>query len=58
MTLKNGSGTDLKRQGKRHHRLALVTLPLPLPLPLPLDAAAAADVRSVHTLSHVFVYKA
>ena len=48
MTLENGSGTDLKRQGKRHHRLALVMLPLPLPLPLPLHAAAAA--RSVHTL--------
>ena len=54
--LENGSGTDLKRQGRRHNGLALVTLPLPLPLPL--DAAAAADARSVHTLSHVFVYKA
>ena len=36
----NGSGTHLEHQGKRHHRLASVTLPLPLPLPpdAPLDA--------------------
>ena len=43
MTLENGSGTDLKRQGKHHHRLALVTLPLPLD--------AAADALSVHTFT-------
>ena len=44
--LENGSGTDLKRQGKHHHRLALVMLPLPLPL----DVDDAAEARSVHTL--------
>ena len=52
MTLENGSGTNLKHQGKRHHRLALVLLPLPLPLPLD----AAADARSVHTLTCMIVY--
>ena len=30
LTLGNGSGVDLECQVKRHHRLALVTLPLPL----------------------------
>ena len=47
----NGSGTHLERQVKRHHRLALVTLPLTLDVPLdvPLDA------RCGYTLNPNFI---
>ena len=43
VTLGNGSGTDLKRQGKRHNVFQL-------------DLAAAAAARCVHSLSLRKIY--
>ena len=42
----NGSGTHLELQVKRHHRLALVTLPLPLTPDTPPEA------RCEYTFTH------
>ena len=49
LTLGNGSGVDLERQVKRHHRLALVTLPLPLTLTL--------DARCGYSLNFVVSFE-
>ena len=46
----NGSGTHLECQVKRHHRLALVTLPLPLMLMLDMPLDAPLDARCDYTL--------
>ena len=54
--LGNGSGTYLEHQLKRHHRLALVTLPLLMPLPMPLLLDTSLDARCVYALNFLRFY--
>ena len=56
VTLGNGSGVDLERQVKRHHKLALVTLPLPLPLDAPLDAQCGYALKRVKFKMHFTIF--